>query len=141
MRFRVQSLASLSGVGRRCGSDPVWLWLWCRPAATAPIRPLAWEPPYASGVAPEKTKKKKKFSVDYSIISHIYIVQQISTTFSFCMTGTLCPLNSNSSHFPFPPGPGDHHSFCFYDFDYTRYLIKVELCSLYPSVTGIFLLA
>ena len=26
----------------------------------ATIRPLAWEPPYASGVALEKTKKKKK---------------------------------------------------------------------------------
>ena len=25
------------------------LWLWHRLAATAPIRPLAWEPPYASG--------------------------------------------------------------------------------------------
>ena len=32
----------------------------CRPAAVAPIRPLAWEPPYATGVALEKTKKKKK---------------------------------------------------------------------------------
>ena len=28
--------------------------------ATAPIRPLAWEPSYASGAALEKTKKKKK---------------------------------------------------------------------------------
>ena len=28
--------------------------------ATAVIRPLAWEPPYAVGVALEKTKKKKK---------------------------------------------------------------------------------
>jgi len=35
------------------------LWLWCRPGATAPIRPLAWEPPYAKGEALEKTKKKK----------------------------------------------------------------------------------
>mgnify|MGYP007088182029 CR=1 FL=1 len=26
-------------------------WLWCRPAATAPIEPLAWEPPYAAGAA------------------------------------------------------------------------------------------
>ena len=34
--------------------------LWCRPAATAPIGPLAWEPPYAVGVALEKTKKRKK---------------------------------------------------------------------------------
>ena len=35
------------------------LWLWCRLAATAPIRPLAWEPPYAAGAA-LKTKEKKK---------------------------------------------------------------------------------
>ena len=41
-------------VGWRCGSDPALLWLWHRPAATAPIRPLAWEPPYATGMALEK---------------------------------------------------------------------------------------
>ena len=46
------------GVGRRHRSDLAFLWLWCRPAATALIRPLAWEPPYARGVA-LKTKKKK----------------------------------------------------------------------------------
>ena len=39
--------------------DPTLLWLWHRPAATAPIRALAWEPPYATGVALEKAKKKK----------------------------------------------------------------------------------
>ena len=38
--------------------DPALLWLWCRPVATAPIEPLAWEPPYAVGSALEKTKKK-----------------------------------------------------------------------------------
>ena len=42
------------GVGRRCGSDPAWLWLWCRPVATAQIRPLDWEPPYAESAALEK---------------------------------------------------------------------------------------
>ena len=42
------------------GSDPELLWLQCRPAATVPIQPLAWEPPHAMGVALEKTKKKKK---------------------------------------------------------------------------------
>ena len=36
------------------------LWLWCRPAATALIGLLAWEPPYASGVALKRQKKKKK---------------------------------------------------------------------------------
>ena len=48
------------GVGRRCSLDLALLWLWCRPAATAPIRPLAWEPPYATGTALEKAKRRKK---------------------------------------------------------------------------------
>ena len=45
------SVAVNCGVGTRHGSDPVLLWLWCRPEATALIRPLAWEPPYAMGAA------------------------------------------------------------------------------------------
>ena len=48
------------GVGHRRSSDPTLLWLWGRPAATALIRPLAWEPPYATGAALEKARKKKK---------------------------------------------------------------------------------
>ena len=48
------------GVGCRCGSEPALLWLWCRLAATAPIGPLAWKPPYAVGVAQEMAKKGKK---------------------------------------------------------------------------------
>ena len=62
------------GVGRTCGSDPALLWLWCRPAAAAPIGSLAWEPPYAEGAALKKQKgkkeKKKKVCsrrVDFSI--------------------------------------------------------------------------
>ena len=39
--------------------DLALLWLWCRPAAAAPIQLLAWELPYAPGVA-LKTKKKKE---------------------------------------------------------------------------------
>ena len=37
------------GVGHRHGSDPALLW--CKPAATAPVWPLAWKPPYAAGAA------------------------------------------------------------------------------------------
>ena len=40
--------------------DLVLLWLWCRPAAAVPIRPLAWEPPWAMGAALKSQKKKKK---------------------------------------------------------------------------------
>ena len=47
-------------MAHRPGSDPVLLWLWHRPAATAPIRPLAWEPPHATGAALEKGKKTKR---------------------------------------------------------------------------------
>ena len=39
------------------------LWLWHRLVATAPIRPLAWEPLYAAGAALEKTKRQKKKGV------------------------------------------------------------------------------
>ena len=46
-------------VGRRCSSELALLWLWCRPAATAPIRHLAWEPPYTTGAALKGQKTKK----------------------------------------------------------------------------------
>ena len=51
-------------LGRRRSSDPALLWLWCRRAAIAPVRPLDWEPPYATGgtLKRQKTKKKKKNS-------------------------------------------------------------------------------
>ena len=48
------------GAGFRCDLDLAGLWLWSRPAATAPIQPLAWETPYASGAALKKKKKWKE---------------------------------------------------------------------------------
>ena len=55
-------------------TDVAWipralLWFWHRPVATALIRPLAWEPPYAAGVALEKAKRLYIY-----IVSYIYIV-------------------------------------------------------------------
>ena len=70
IRLPVRSLASLSGlriqrcmscgVGRRRHSDPALLWLWHGLTAVAPMRPLAWEPPYAMGAALKKDKRQKK---------------------------------------------------------------------------------
>ena len=54
------------GVGHRRGSDLVLLWLWCRLAATAPVGPLAWEPPYAPGEALENTTRQKKAFAAYT---------------------------------------------------------------------------
>ena len=53
-------IALSCGVGCRCSSDPALLWFWRRPAATALIGPLAWEPPYATGAALEKAKRQDK---------------------------------------------------------------------------------
>jgi len=50
------------GIGGRCSSDLVLLWLRRRLAATARIRLLAWEPPYATSVALKyKNKRPKKY--------------------------------------------------------------------------------
>ena len=38
--------------------DSALPWLWRRPVATAPIKPLAWESPGAAGVALDKAKRQ-----------------------------------------------------------------------------------
>ena len=53
-------LAISCGVGCRYSSDLALLWLWPRPAAVAPIQPLAWELPYAAGAALKRQKTKNK---------------------------------------------------------------------------------
>ena len=70
MRTCVQSLAPLSGLRIRhwcelwCRSqrwlESLLLWLWCRPAAAAPIWPLAWDLSYATDMALKRKKKKRK---------------------------------------------------------------------------------
>ena len=59
---QVKDLALLQAYseGQRCRSDLAFLWLWCRPAAAAPIRPLAWELRYAAGAALKTTTTKNK---------------------------------------------------------------------------------
>ena len=55
----IPGLAVSCGVDQRSGSNPELLWLWRRPAATAPTGPLALEFPYAAGMALKGTKKQK----------------------------------------------------------------------------------
>ena len=65
----------ICGVGHRCSSDPMWLWLWHRQIATALIGPLAWEPPYAVGAALKK-KKRLRMQLLANLCATLYIVLQ-----------------------------------------------------------------
>ena len=57
------------------------LWLWCRPAAAAPIQPLAWELPYATGAALKKKKsKKQKKQCSRMHISTYYLIVTVETS-------------------------------------------------------------
>ena len=83
MRVRVRYLDLLGGlrmgvavscgVGCRRSSDPALLWLWRRPAATTPIRPLAWEPPYVAGTAQEKAKRNKRKKKKYICLDFFWL--------------------------------------------------------------------
>ena len=59
------------GADHRRGLDLVWLWLWlwCRLAAASPIRPLAWESPYALGAA-IRSKTKQSSCAPLQVIHH-----------------------------------------------------------------------
>jgi len=66
------SVGKGSGIDVSCGVrhrlDSDLLLLWCRPAAKAPIRPLAWELLCATGAA-VKSKKKKKAKTTLTLVS------------------------------------------------------------------------
>ena len=57
--MQVRSLASLSGLRIRHYCE-----LWCRLAAVALIRPIAWELTYAVGVAQKNKRQKNKKKID-----------------------------------------------------------------------------
>ena len=78
-----------SGVGGRRGSEPVLLWLWSRLAATAPIRPLAWKPPYATRAAQEMAKRPKKKKKKSFHLSQLAVLQS-------CPSQPFGKLNSSS---------------------------------------------
>ena len=80
MRLWVRSLALLSGLRIQRGCE-----VWRRPAATAPIGPLAWELPDCAGIALEKTKgkKKKKKSKSVYCTLEFYIISYIDSTSTF----------------------------------------------------------
>ena len=82
-------------VGRKCGSDPTLLWLWCRPAAVALIQPLAWESPYAAGGALKGKKKKTKTKTESNVN---YFISELSMDFP-CGSQQNCPMGGLCNNF------------------------------------------
>ena len=73
------------GVGCRISWDLALLWLWCKPAATALIHSLAWEPLYASGTALNRQKKKKKNLANFNEeFPHSYFSGLMVDSFCVC---------------------------------------------------------
>jgi len=60
------------------------LWLWLRPVATAPIQPLAWEPPYAEGAAQEMAKRQKKCIYIYLYVC-MYVFMSVCIYIFMCV--------------------------------------------------------
>ena len=91
------------------------LWLWCRPAAVAPIGPLAWEPPYASGAA---LKRKKQSTTNSTNIINIILNRTRLNGFPlrsgarlFNTEREICPVQSkaikrNTRHLRHPDWKG-----------------------------------
>ena len=67
------------GVTDASRMDPVLLKLWCRLAATAPISPLAWKPPYATSAALKSKSKKQNKTKQNTALCKIDDYQQGST--------------------------------------------------------------
>ena len=54
--------------------------MWCRPAATAPIQPLAWEPPYATDAA-LKRQKKIIFKIHVNLVHLPKVPRRVLSTY------------------------------------------------------------
>ena len=83
MKLQVRSLASLSGLR-------IWHCreLWCRPAATALMQPLAWEPPYAVGVALKSKNQTNKHVPNFSTSSQVGKVTSITLLLATCLVSS-----------------------------------------------------
>ena len=85
------------GVGHRRGLEPALLWLWHRPATVSPIGPVAWEPPYAAGVA-LKNKQTDRYSTGTLIgsqtVRFLWVLSCLGLVFLSCLVILLVACHS-----------------------------------------------
>ena len=82
-------------VGRRPSLDLALLWQWCRPVATAPIQPLAWEPSNAVGLALKiHTHTHKVLKIDHFLI----ILLDFTITYTIFATSIISMIKILYGH-------------------------------------------
>ena len=94
-----ENAGPIPGLAQRV-KDPALLWLWCRPMTTALIQPLAWEPPYAAGVALKRLKKKSTLISTRKFLHSLYIMMK-QTPLLLRLISALSPASA-SLHQQFP---------------------------------------
>ena len=113
------------GVVCRSSLDPVLLWLWCRPVATALIRPLACESLYAAGMAQEKAKRQKKKTFVFGLQQFDYDVPKCR--FVFILLGASEILRSEIFFF-----------LCFNNFENSLAIFSSNIFSVSVSLSSPF---
>ena len=98
-------VAMSCGVGRRRGSDPTLLWLWCRPAAIALFWPLAWEPPYAAATDLKRKKERKKWKSTFSLLVKLTHGPLLDKSTSHIYAHTILHQFRGYTEFPEPRLP------------------------------------
>ena len=89
------------GVGQRCSSDLVLLWLWRGLTSVAPVQPLARELPYAKVVTLKRKKEKKKIPKGF----HPPGFNRSRNTRSRYLFFWLCPWHTKVARLGIKPSP------------------------------------
>ena len=89
-----------------CVKDLAFLWLRCRLAVAAPTQPLAWELPYAMGMALKRQKKKKEersshrgsaFNEPTSMTTRVWSLALLSGLRTWCLLWALAAVAKRGS--------------------------------------------
>ena len=128
----------MSCVGR-CGWGLALLWLWCRPVATAPVWPLAWEPLICHRCGPKKTRRRdengktgrKLCHVPHVITSSPFVSRSVSGDSGYQL---LCLVGStfDSLVFSLSDHVGEH--WVVQDVEFVCW----ERCAVYKEEQGLW---
>ena len=118
------------GVDYRLSLDAMLLWLWCRRAAAALIRSLAWEFPYAA-LKKKKMKKSVMYTTLYFYLCVPYSILTIKNLVSICYHN-VDPLYPLGPPIPSPPCAPSHLV--------NTILFSVSMCLLLFSLFTYFVL-